>query len=189
MALVEALASSPLPPPIPCDEDYFLKCMTVMQASLPRRASDDMSGEALVDAYRWKLGSQPRSAISHLTSVALDRCKWFPTIAECMEIIGGWTRNDEALRTKRRAEVLARNERLARLDETIAALENGELDAEQIYALPDRFRDIALTRGLIWADPDGTYRPRPLRRPEALPETAAEAVDMVAAAFPSERAA
>lgn len=187
LAKVEAIASSPLPALASCDPNHFGKVLWVLLAALPKRKSDDISGELLVNAYRRMLGHLPAEQIDHLAVEVLAKCEWFPSIAECLKLVEGWTRNDDALKTKNRAGIIARNERQARLDETIRALELGELDADQIYALPERFRDIALTQGLIWADPDGTFRPRPLRRPKALLEDASEAMDALADKFPTQR--
>lgn len=184
---MEAIASSPLPALASCDDRHFSQCLRILQAALPKRASDTLSGELFVAAYQRKLGHHPKEAISYMTDQALDRFQWFPTIKECAEVIEGWSRNDDALKAKNRAGIIARNERQARLDETIAALEAGELSGDQIAALPERFRDIALTQGLIWADPDGTFRPRPLRRPVGLLADASEAMGAVADKFPSSR--
>lgn len=190
LAMVEAVAKAPLAPLPPCSDGKFVAAMRYLASSLPSKAQDDLGGEMRINAYRRTLGGYSEDAISYLTGEALRTCKWFPTIAECIEIIGRWTRNDDALRNKRRAEVIARNERQARLDETMAALERGDLSGEQIAALPERFIDIGLTRGLIWPELDGTFRPRPLRRPTVLPADDGELSDItgqLAEKFPSER--
>jgi hypothetical protein len=178
LAMVEAMASSPLPALAPCDPNHFGKVLWVLLASLPKRKSDDISGELLINAYRRMLGHLPTAQIDHLAVEVLAKCEWFPSIAECLRLAESWTRNDDALRNKGRAAVIARNERQARLDETMAALERGELSGEQIGALPERFIQIAHTRGLIWAETDGTFRPRPLRKFEEIADQSdAESVD------------
>jgi hypothetical protein len=164
LAMVEDLASSPLPPLLPCDEDFFLKCLRSLSI-LPKRKDDALSGELRAGLYYRKLKGYPKDAMSFLVSEALERCEWFPSIKECLDMLGRWKRADEALVAKLAAGQIARRERLARLNETMAALERGELDGDAIAALPERFRDIAETRALIWVDPDGSYRPRPLYTP------------------------
>jgi hypothetical protein len=178
LAMVEALARAPLAPLPPCSDPKFVTAMRYLISSLPSKAQDDLGGDMRINAYRRTLGGYPEDAISFLTGEALRTCKWFPTIAECIEIIGRWERNDDALRNKGRAAVIARNERQARLDETMAALERGDLDGDAIAALPERFIQIAHTRGLIWAETDGTFRPRPLRKlDEIAHQSDAESVD------------
>lgn len=66
-----------------------------MLAVLPRRNSDDLGGELFVAAYQKMLGSYPKAAVSFVTEQALARCKWFPTIAECLEIMTEWRRSDK----------------------------------------------------------------------------------------------
>lgn len=190
LALVEAMASAPLPALLPCDERTMHQCLRTWQATLPRRASDDVSAVILAKAYRAKLGHYPAAAIAWLCSEALSECEWFPTIAQCLAILGRWQRDDAALRNKRRAAVLAMRERQARLDETIAALEQGLLDSEAIAALPERWREIAETRGLVRRDADGGYRPRPLALPDMVqPAIGADPVAEALAAYPSQREA
>ena len=185
LAVVEKMANLPLPALQPCDERHFAQCIRVMLATLSKRNSDDLSGDLLLAAYRRMLGHHPREAIDYLCVEVLARCKWFPTIAECSEIIVGWKRKDN----RPVAAARARHERQARLEGVMAALERGELTGEQIGAMPERFLQIALTRGLVWFDPDGTYRPRPLRRPDMLdgPDTSDAVMDTLAEKWPSQR--
>lgn len=159
--MVERFSRSPCPPPEPCEAEYFARSLRVLLAALPKRNSDDMSGELLVAAYRKKLGHLPKATIGHIFDRALTECQWFPTIAELLRFAHEWAMPSEDAHLRSAAEVLARNERQARLDETMAALQRGDLDGDQIAALPVRFLMIAETRGLIWSDGDGKYRPRP----------------------------
>lgn len=187
LAAVEKLANLPLPALQPCDDRHFAQCIRIMLATLSKRNSDDLSGDLLLAAYRRILGHHPREAIDYLCLEVLARCKWFPSIAECSEILAGWKRKDN----RPIAAARARHERQARLEEAMVALERGELTGEQIGAMPERFLQIALTRGLVWFDPDGTYRPRPLRRPELLDAPAGTNVflDDLAEKWPSQRGA
>lgn len=67
----------------------------MMLAVLPKRHLDAVSGELLVAAYRESLGRYPAQAIDFLRKQAIDECKWFPTVAECHEILTKWRRRDE----------------------------------------------------------------------------------------------
>lgn len=112
---VEAIAFSALPPLPPCDEAHFIQALRMMLAVLPRQNSDDLSGELFVEAYRRQLAEYPRDAITYLVDQSCRICRWFPTIAECLEIIDGWRRSDvEVLRRENARRVLARD-RAARM--------------------------------------------------------------------------
>lgn len=85
----------------------------MMLAVLPKRHLDEVSGELLVAAYRESLGRYPAQAIDYLRRQAVDKCKWFPTVAECHEIIEGWRRRDEF--TERKAQAASiRSRQMAR---------------------------------------------------------------------------
>lgn len=90
------------------------KVLRTMLAVLPRRGSDDISGELFVSAYQHKLGHLPDQAISYIADKAMEKCKWFPTIAECLELLVGWRRYDEHTERKRLAQSLINAEREAR---------------------------------------------------------------------------
>lgn len=111
---VRAIANSPLPPVIPCSENHMNKILRTMLAVLPRRSSDDISGELFVAAYQHKLGHLPNDAVSHIADKALETCKWFPTIAECLELVSGWRRVDAFTKRRDAARELEIRERNAR---------------------------------------------------------------------------
>ena len=115
LAMVTELANSPLPPLPICDEGHFLKCLRTMLAVLPKRATDELSGELLANAYRRMLGHHTKAEINFMTEMVLTRCKWFPTIAECVEILGEWRRYDEHTEARSHARYLANSERRKRL--------------------------------------------------------------------------
>lgn len=111
---VQEIANAPLADLPPCGEKHLKQALRFMLAVLPKRSSDDISGELFVAAYNQKLGHYPAEQISFLADQAMERCKWFPTIAECMEIMGEWRRRDIAVIAKRRASDLSNAERRAR---------------------------------------------------------------------------
>lgn len=102
MARVEAIARSPLPPLPPCDSRHFGQSLRMMLAVLPRRSADDLTGELFVAAYERQLSEYPAPAISFLCDEAIRTRKWFPTVAECIEILGEWRRYDAE--TRRRSD-------------------------------------------------------------------------------------
>lgn len=105
LALVEAIAQAPLPELPPCDGISLSQALRTMLAVLPRRNADDLSGELFVAAYDRALSRYPAEQVEFIRDVAIDRCKWFPTVAECHELATEWRRNDAA--TKRRSLALS----------------------------------------------------------------------------------
>lgn len=160
--LVEAekLAVAPLPTLQPCDEKHFGQCLRIMSATLPRQHSDEVTGELFVAAYRRKLGHMPKDQINYLTDKALERCKWLPTIFECLEIAAGWERNDEALRIRGAARAAVLGEKQQRMEEAMARLEAGETTQAELSALPEKWQRIADARGLVlWSEDGFLIRP------------------------------
>lgn len=161
LAQAQAIAVAPLPAPETSGDQHVVKCIRVLLAALPKRNSDDVSGELLIKAYQRKLASYPKDQINYLSDKVLERCQWFPTIAECVEIMAGWQRDDEAIRTRNRAAAAVRREMEARYDDVMAHLAEGECSQDEIDALPARWKEIADTRGYLRRNEDGSYAARP----------------------------
>jgi hypothetical protein len=114
LARVEAIARSPLPALSPCDTRHLGQALRMMLAVLPRRQADELSGELFVAAYERQLGNFPNQAITFLCDEAIKTRKWFPTVAECIEIMDDWRRDDGDTRRRGHATHLAYLERRAR---------------------------------------------------------------------------
>lgn len=154
---IVAAGVPPLPQPNP---EYFAKVLRTLLAVLPRRAADEMSGELLINAYRRKLGTMPDAQITFMADQALERCKWFPTIAECVEIAGEWVRNDRPMREYRRASMRVQAELMSRYDALMSDLAGRKLSQKQIDGLPERLKEAAFTYGYLHrAEGVWTYRP------------------------------
>lgn len=166
LAMVEQVARAPLPALAPCDDDYLVKCLRMMQAAIPRQRSDELGGSLLLQAYKRQLSGYPRRAITFLTDTAIAECEWFPQVAKCREILARWKRDDEAQRRKQVAGRITAQEWQARLDDVAAALRRQELDQDAIDALPERLRAILETRSLLWRCDCGSYVARPVHPDE-----------------------
>lgn len=151
------MAAAPLPALPPCDGQHFAQCLRIMIAALPRQNADETTAELFVAAYRRKLGHLPKDAINHMTDQALERCKWFPTIMECLSIVESWTRDDEHVRQRDRAIAAVRWEKQDRMEEIMTALDRGEATQAQVDAMPERWQSIAETRGLLRRLPEGGF--------------------------------
>lgn len=163
MMSLEAVASSPLPSPQPCSERHFNQCFAMVDAALPKRSQDDKTGEILVRTYRRMLGHLTREAISFIAEEAIATCKWFPTIAECLEISRRFTQPPHPFRQVRTvaAQLLSR-EKHERFKEAVKAVEAGKVPDADIADLPERWRGIMAEWGVIWALRDGTFTRRPM---------------------------
>ena len=138
LAMVRKIAAAPLPCLPPCSEIHFARCLRVMLAVLPRQNSDDVAGELFVETYRRQLGDNPAAAISYLAEQATRACRWFPTIAECVEIVSGWRRADADTLRQSKASALASAEERARYNETrppVEAQEPWQPTREELDAL------------------------------------------------------
>lgn len=158
MGALQTFALSPTPEPFPSSPAHFTQCLRILIANMPRKASDELDGELVVATYQRMLGHASDAAISYMTEQAL-RQKWFPTIAECLGILGTWECPPDADRTK--ALSLVRREQSTRADirqrEDMAAMESAfatlaDLDWLELNALPQNWLRIAFERGLVEGD-------------------------------------
>jgi len=162
LARVEAISLSPLPDPLPCSDRHFDQCLRIMLACVPKRNLDDVSGELFIAAYRRQLGCHPRDAISFLADRATSSLKWFPTIAECLEIIADWRRDDDEARRRHLARKIALRERSARrADQPIIAYECPALTQADVDQLSDSLVSIGIKCGALIRDGDGNVMPAP----------------------------
>lgn len=159
LAAVEATARARLPELSPCDQTAFGAIIRTMRAALPMRAMDETSGKLLVATYYRMLGNWPREAISYLAERAVAECKWFPTIAECRDILADWERTDEPKRAKDAANGLiesraarAERERFHEKEEFLRRLRAGAVTQAEVDAAPRWFVDIAECQGLLTRD-------------------------------------
>lgn len=150
------IAHAPLPPLDPVEPKYLAQCLRMMLAVLPRQNADDVAGELFVAAYKRHLGGYPQEAIEYLTDRATGECRWFPTIAECLEIIRGWQRNDAATTRKRAASRIAHEETMAREDER--RRENRPVTQAEIDRMTDEMRQLGVQVGAIKMT-DGGFSP------------------------------
>ncbi|MCW1985580.1 UNVERIFIED_ORG: hypothetical protein M2348_001312 [Sphingomonas sp. R1F5B] len=154
--------TAPIPEQAPCSTDYLNKALVAMMAVLPRQGKDATTGAILFDQYARKLAKHSKGAIDYLWSTSIDRLKWFPTVAECNEIIAEWTsRAAEQRHAKDIAGSRIKREKQARFDDAMRALQKGQLSQPEIDALPDKWKRHAVTAGYLWLLKNGEHRARP----------------------------
>lgn len=127
---------------------------------LPQRADDALRAETRVKVYHRKLGAYSYAALGRMASKAIDTCKWFPSVAECLEILRKHPTEDECRLIRSKARALSDREHQARHDEAMGALKLGQMDQAQIDALSDRLKQCAETLGYLFRWPDQTYTAR-----------------------------
>ena len=112
-----------------------MESLRAMLAVLSRQHSDDLAGELFVQMYQRQLADQPEAAIWYLVDQATRTCRWFPTIAECLEIISGWRRHDADTMRRALATRLYYRERAARLPPTPPPGEEWQPTREELDAI------------------------------------------------------
>ena len=156
MQLVQ-MSKEPLPAPEPCDDKHFAQCIRLMSAVLPKQSKDEIAGKLFVAGYQRILQGYPKDAISYLAEQAMTRCRWFPTIAECVEILQDWKRSDSITRQRSRILQIIRRENEERREEAARASRNLEpMTADEIAALPEPVIALGLSCGALKRLPDGT---------------------------------
>lgn len=159
------VAEAPLPALPPIEPEVLHQSFAVLDAALPRRSSDEASGKLMLAAYRRKLGHMPKEQIDYLCNAILERCRWFPTIAECLEIAGEWQRRDALERAK--ARNLVQRERQARMDDALRRLKwDDDITQAEVDDWPEGWKRIAATQGLLFREPERLYQIRPRFKPE-----------------------
>lgn len=160
-ALVKAMADGPVPAPAGVEPQYLAICLRKL-GTLPRKQDDEKAGEERIKIYARMLGDQPAAAIDFLLTKAFETCRWMPTVAECLDILKGWKRDDEPMQAHLLAGTLSRKERQARFDEVMDRLRRRLLTQDEIDALPARVAAAAEARMFLWRCDCGSYVARPL---------------------------
>lgn len=128
-----------------------------MLAVLPKRSQDDLSGELFVAAYQRKLGDRSNAAISFLADKAMERCQWFPTIAECLDILSEYRRSDAVLTKWLDLRRIVSSEEKKRELEGLRFRNNraAELTQEDVDAMPDYLKRIGVASGALMVNEKG----------------------------------
>lgn len=160
-AMAKEMAAAPVPELSPVDPQYFSVCLRKL-GTLPRKNDDEKTGEERTKIYARMLGSNPVEAIDFLMETAFKECRWFPTVAECLDILARWKRNDEPMQAHLLAKTICQRERQVRFDALMGRLARRELDQNEIDALPDRIKEMAEVRAYLWRCDCGCYVARPI---------------------------
>lgn len=171
MRALAVIADAPLPVLPPVAEEHLMQSMAVLDANLPRKASDDASGKLRVAMLKRKLGHMPQEQFDFMCNAVIDNEEWFPPIAVFLRYASQWQRADA--RERARARNLIERERQARLDDAIRRLKwADDVTQAEVDAWPEGWKRIAATQGLLYRDPEREFqiRPRAIEAPPESPE-------------------
>jgi len=126
------------------------------------RAVDDTSGKLLIATYHRMLGSKPLEAMTYLAERAIAECRWFPTVAECFDILDDWQRADEPCQAKAAARGLLENHRTRVVmadfqgkEDFMRRIRAGQIDQSEVDAAPRWYCDVAECQGFLTRTDDG----------------------------------
>lgn len=149
LAMVEEIATSPLPALQRTDERHLMQSMKVLDANLPRRATDVDSGAIRVATWHRIFGEMPRQQVEFMCHNALLRHTFFPTVAEFLAVAKEWQRGDALSREQRLARARLDQERLLRRSEARQRLRYEEFPQAEIDALPEWLRETLVDDGVL----------------------------------------
>jgi hypothetical protein len=143
-----------------CDRESFGQCIILLNANTVKRDEGMETSEALINSIWVEVRKYPRAAINAFYRMAIrikpgNNCAYFPKVGEWIAFLEAWQRPDRLEHA--RARRMVRDERQARLDDALRALRLGLMDNAAVAALPENWRTIAETQGLVQMDADGGW--------------------------------
>lgn len=148
--MVEAVAAGSLPALPVSDEKHIRQCLRLLEAALPKRASDDLTGKLLVKLYQRKLGTMPTEQVSFLTDTAIAELDWFPTIKQALGIATRWQRDDHATSVLKLARGLSFREHNSRLSDARQRLKTKRCEQSWVDALTHGQAEVLEAESLLW---------------------------------------
>lgn len=157
IATLRDTANLPLPVRTICPDGRFAEAMRSLTI-LPRKADDKVTGDLRLRLYRWQLREFSEGDINFLVKEALANCKFFPTPAECLAILG--RRDGPVERAKRlqgAAQGRIRREMQQRYLDWLTQLRRGDLTQAEVDAAPPRWCAVGETQGLLRKTETGAF--------------------------------
>lgn len=73
---------------------------------MPKKAGDEVAGELMARGYYRMLGERiSEQDMTDLTEMVLEKCKWFPTVSECLDIMGSQSYTNPIYNRRRQARL------------------------------------------------------------------------------------
>lgn len=125
-----------------------------MDATLPRRNTDDEGGKKRAAVYAAILGRFSEEAIRYMARRVCETMDWFPTPHQCLQILEG-IKADPGDRGKalRYCQTFLQQ----RLEAFLAGLAAGDISQDQVDAVPEQWRLIAVEKGYLRRLDDGSF--------------------------------
>lgn len=143
----------------PASVDQISRHLRFLDASLPSKAIDDTTAKMRFAVYIKMMSKFSNEALSFMGQRACETLDWFPTVKQCLTILADFrppqTDRDLAL-------TYCHQFTQKRFEDWIALVMEGEATPDQIEAVPDQWRRIAVERGGLRRVGDG-YEIRPRR--------------------------
>lgn len=156
MTMVREIRDSALPAPASSDEVWFAQCMKAMDI-LPRRQDDQLGGKMRFSLYKRHLEGYSNEALSYLAEKATAGCHFYPSIAECLDILKAWPNRNRDAERQEKAGHLYQRELNARMDEALGKMAERSLPQSEVDTLPEYWKRIAVEKGYLRKLRDGSY--------------------------------
>jgi len=140
---------------------YVVNRIEYLEATLPTRSTDRKAGQQRTAVYIKFLSGYSRDALTWMTDEVFKRHDWFPTVRQCLEILGEYVEPVE----HRDDTLIEAQSRQAAFETWFANISDGQ----PIGDVEDRWIRIAIERGPIRRLEDGSLVLRALYQGPRLP--------------------
>lgn len=127
------------------------------------RSLDDDGGKLIAATYARMLGSYSREALAYMVERAIAELKWFPTVAECRDMLADWRRDDADTQARDIANRLvsakswnAWREKQEQHETDLVRLRDGNVTQQELDDLPEFTCRVAEAKGYV-SLVDGRY--------------------------------
>lgn len=156
MTMVREIRDSALPAPASSDEVWFAQCMKAMDI-LPRRQDDQLGGKMRFSLYKRHLEGYSNEALSYLAEKATAGCHFYPSIAECLDILKAWPNRNRDAERQEKAGHLYQRELNARMDEAVKRMALRSMSQEEVDDLPAFYKHVGVEKGYLRRLKDESY--------------------------------
>lgn len=141
--------------PILASPGQLSRHLEFMAATLPTKAMDEEGGKKRVAVYARILGDFSNEALAYMARRACETLDWFPTPRQCLDILREYR---EPATDRDKALMLCHRFWQGRFEDFIAALKAGTATDDDVAAVPETWRKIAMEQGYLrWIAEDQPY--------------------------------
>lgn len=161
--------------PIPAAHEQIAKHLEFIEASLPTRNSDELSGKRRAAVYIRMLEGNSDEALAYMTQTAIATLDWFPTVHQCLAFLAEYRppQSDREL-------ALSYCHRFTqdRFEEWLGKVKDGTATDAEIEGAPDQWRRIAVEQCLLRPKQP---EPQPVADPEDISDEGIVTPEQIAA--------